>query len=468
MRCLVFVSALLLPLAASANDLMKVYELALTNDPTYLAAQFARDANVEARPLALAPLLPQLNGAYRPAKDHFEFTPPDASTCAQAGQPAGCTFTSSNRPYTVSLTLSQSIFDWSAFETYSQAGDTAALAEVSFRAAQQNLLLRVAQAYFAVLTAADTLRASRAENKALERQLEQARKRFDVGLSAITDVQEAQARFDLTTATVIDAERTFRSSREALAAITGPNTVGLSSVQEDIGVPNPDPLNVAKWTEVALAENLDLAAAKLSTSIAKKGIWIARGGYLPTVNIVGQGTNGQSSGFNRGYYEDRSYTLNVNVPIFAGLSTWHTVDRAQSTHGQAQAQELGTRRTVERTTHDAYQGVLSGASRVKALKQAVLSNTTALQASQVGLQVGARTNVDVLNAQQLLYSAQRDYASARYNYLVSVLTLKNAAGRLTQNDLQEIDRLLVSCPPPTSTFAPAPAEDSICTVGTDG
>src|SRR5258708_39322962 len=118
MRWLVFASGLLLPLAASANGLMKVYDLALTNDPTYLAAQFARDANVEARPLALAPLLPQLNGAYRPAKDHFEFTPPDASTCAQAGQPAGCTFTSSNRPYTVSLTLSQSIFDWSAFESY--------------------------------------------------------------------------------------------------------------------------------------------------------------------------------------------------------------------------------------------------------------------------------------------------------------------------------------------------------------
>lgn len=448
------------PSLVQANDLMKVYELALTNDPTYLASQHARDALAAARPIALAPLLPQVNGAYRPSKDHFEFTPPDAESCQQAGQPAGCTFESDTRPYTLSLTLTQSIFDWSAIEGYRQAGDTAALAEVNFHAAEQNLLLRVAQAYFNVLASADALRASRAENKAVERQLEQARRRFDVGLSAITDVQEAQARFDLTVATAIQAEQNFRSSREALAEITGPATIGLSSVHDDIGLPGPDPQNVAKWTEVALQENLDLAAARLQTSIAKKGIGVARGGYLPTVNVQAQGVNGESSGFNRGYYEDRVYGLNVNVPIFHGLGNWHTVDRAQSVHEQRKAEELGVRRRVEHVTRDAYQAVLSGAARVKALKQAVLSNTTALQASDVGLQVGARTNVDVLNAQQLLYIAQRDYASARYNYLVSILALKNAAGRLTVKDLAEIDRLLVSCDVTLQAN-----EDGICAVG---
>ena len=455
-----FAFALLIaPALASANDLMKVYELALSNDPVFLAAQHARDANAALRPIALAPLLPQLVGSYRPSKDHFEFTPPDAESCQANGAPPGCTFKSDTRPYTISLTLTQSIFDWAAIETYRQAGDTAALAEVSFHAAQQGLLLRTAQDYFNVLAAADALRASRAENKAVERQLEQARRRFDVGLSAITDVQEAQARYDLTVASLIEADRAFRSSRESLAELTGPNTVGLSAVKEDIGLPGPDPRDVSKWTDVALHENLDLAAAKLSTAIAKKQISIARGGYLPTVNIQGQGVDGQSSGFNRGYYEDRAYTLNVNVPLFSGLGTWNSVDRAQSLHQQRLAEELGTQRHVEHVVRDAYQAVLSGVSRVKALKQAVLSNTTALQASEVGLQVGARTNVDVLNAEQLLYNAQRDYAASRYNYLVSVLSLKNAAGRLTEKDLAEIDHLLDACP-----AALAATDESICAV----
>jgi outer membrane protein len=455
MRLAVFGFAVLMPVAASANDLMKVYELALINDPTFLAAQHIRDANVALKPIALSALLPQLNGAYRPGKDKFEFTPPD-NNC---GTP--CPLKADSRPYTLSLTLTQSIFDWGAIETYRQAGDTAALAEVGFQAARQSLLLRSAQAYFNVLAAADALRASRAENKALERQLEQSRRRFDVGLSAITDVQEAQARFDLTVAAAIDADRAFRSAREALAEITGGKAVGLSSVHEDIGLPSPDPQNVDKWTEVALHENLDLAAARLQTSIADRGIGVARGSYLPTVNIQGQAVNGRAAQFNQGYYEDREYTLNVNVPIFNGLNTWNTVDRAQSLRKEREAEELGTRRRVEHLTRDNYQAVLSGASRVKALKQAVLSNTTALQASEVGLQVGARTNVDVLNAQQLLYAAQRDYSSSRYNYLVSVLALKNAAGRLTEKDLAEIDRLLVSC----DTSAQANNDDGICGVG---
>jgi outer membrane protein len=451
---------LLVPAAASANDLMKVYELALRNDPAYLAAQHQRDAQTTARPIALSYLLPQVVGSYQPQKDHFEFTPPDDQCGGPDQLPCGVTLEADTRPYRLTLSLQQSIFDWAAIENYRQAGDLAALAEVGFQAARQNLLLRVAQAYFNVLAAADALRASRAENKAVERQLEQARRRFDVGLSAITDVQEAQARYDITVAVAIESERAFRSNREALAEITGTNQIGLSSVHEDTGLPGPDPQDVQKWASVALAENLELAAAKLQTSVARKGIGIERGGYLPTVTFQAQGTNGESSGFNRGYYEDRVYGLNVNVPIFNGLGTWFSVDRAQSIHEQRKAEELGTRRRVERQTRDAYQAVLSGASRVKALKQAVLSNTTALQASEVGLQVGARTNVDVLNAQQLLYGAQRDYASSRYNYFVSMLALKNAAGRLTEKDLVEIDRLLVSCDAVSQAN-----DDTICAVG---
>ncbi len=460
MRLAVFGFALLAPVAASANDLMKAYELAVNNDPVYLAAQSARDYNAAVKPIALSALLPQIGGQYAPSKDREKISPAD---CSQFGAPPGCELHTEGNPYTLSLRLTQSIFDWTAIETYRQAGDAAALAEVGFEAAKQNLLLRVAQAYFNMLASADSLRASRAEHSAVERQLEQARRRFDVGLSAITDVQEAQARFDLTTATLIEADRAFRSAREALAEITGGKSIGLSSVHEDIGLPGPDPQNVEKWTEVALHENLDIAAARLQTAIADKGVGVAYGGYLPTVTASAQGTNGKQTGFNNFNYEDRTYGLSVNVPLFNGLNTWHSVDRAQSLRKQREAEELGTRRRVEHLTRDSYQSVLSGASRVKALKQAVLSNTTALQASEVGLQVGARTNVDVLNAQQLLYAAQRDYATSRYNYLVSVLALKNAAGRLTAKDLDEIDRLLVSC----DTSAQANNDDGICAAGKD-
>src|SRR5581483_4829230 len=318
MRLAVFGFALLAPVAASANDLMKAYELAVNNDPIYLAAQHARDYNAAVKPIALSALLPQLNGAYRPGRDRQTIKPAD---CSQFGAPPGCELHTEGNPYTLSLRLTQSIFDWTAIETYRQAGDAAALAEVGFEAAKQNLLLRVAQAYFNVLGAADSLRASRAEHNAVERQLEQARRRFDVGLSAITDVQEAQARFDLTTATQIEADRAFRSAREALAEITGGKAIGLSSVHEDIGLPGPDPQNVDKWTEVALHENLDIAAARLQTAIADKGIGIAYGGYLPTVTASAQGTNGKQTGFNNFNYEDRTYGLSVNVPLFNGLNT---------------------------------------------------------------------------------------------------------------------------------------------------
>jgi outer membrane protein len=465
MRCaaiLISAPLLLAPASVSANELMKAYELALKNDPTYLAAQHIRDAAVWARPLARAVLLPQIVGAYSLSDQHSEYEPVDKSLCPPA--PASCTDVRDSEPYSLTLSLQQTIFDWAAFQTFSQAGDTSALAAVSFRAAQQNLILRSAQAYFAVLTAADALRASRAENKALERQLEQARRRFEVGLSAITDVQEAQARYDLTVATVIDAERSYRSSREALAEITGSSAISLSSVTENLTLASPDPQNLARWTEVAVAENLDMAASKLQTSIANKNIGIARGGYLPTVNVQASKGKGElDQGNFTAEYDQERYTLNVNVPLFSGLAVWSAISQAQSVLEQRRAEELGARRRIERTTHDAYQNVIAGGSRVKALKQAVLSNKTALEASEVGLQVGARTNVDVLNAQQLLYSAQRDYSTARYNYLVSILTLKASAGRLIEKDLAEIDSLLTTCPAASSPVEPG--QDSICSVG---
>jgi outer membrane protein len=444
----------LAPGLASANELIKVYELAVTNDPAYTAAQHARDAGIAARPLARAALLPQLAGPYAISDQTDDITS------------QGQTFHSQGEPYTLAVSLSQTLFDWPAFQSFSQAGDAVLLAEVVFRGAQQSLLLRSAEAYFNLLAAADNLRSARAENKAIERQLEQARRRFEVGLSAITDVQEAQARFDLTVAQAIEAEQAFRSSREAVAEITGATGVSLSTVQEQITLPGPDPLNVETWTGVAVSENLELKAALLQEEIAHKSVRIAQGGYWPSVNLTATKAEGESTGFNTGEFEQEKITLNVSVPLFSGLGTVSAVGQAQSTRDQRKAEALGTRRRVERNTRDAYQGVLAGASRVKAFKQAVLSNTTAQEASEVGLQVGARTAVDVLNAQQQLYSAQRNYSRARYDYLLSILRLKAAAGRLSETDLAEIDRLLITCPASAGTAEDA--ADNLCAVDKAG
>lgn len=432
--------ALALPGAASAEDLLGVYNRALENDPQLQAAGFQRDAALQARPLARSALLPQLNanGAY--ARDRFTLRDvPDGS-----GRQANLTAISD--PYNYGLTLSQAVFNREAWMRLKQSDDQVALAEATYAAARQSFTLRVTEAYFNVLAAADSLRFAKAENEAVSRQLEQAQKRFEVGLSAITDVQEAQARYDLTNAQLIEAERVLRSARDALAEITGQVPQMLATLQAEIPLPGPDPADLDAWIAAARADNLDLLAAEFNADIAQRDIKISASGHWPTLTLNGNYTEGQSSGFNRGNFDQGRITLQANIPIYSGGATHARVRQSNYTWEQRKAELERARRQVERVTRDAYDGVRAGASRVKALKQAVVSNQTALEASDVGLEVGTRTAVDVLNAQQQLYSAQRDYARARYDYLLNVLRLKQAAGRLSEQDLAEINRLLVKAP----------------------
>ncbi|HVT36601.1 MAG TPA: TolC family outer membrane protein, partial [Nevskiaceae bacterium] len=280
--------------------------------------------------------------------------------------------------------------------------------------------------------------------KALEQQLEQAKRRFDVGLSAITDVQDAQARFDATAANVIAGQQAYDAANEALALITGHPFDHLASLQEDIPLPAPDPSDINAWVSAANENNYGLLQARLNSDIADKGVGIARGGHYPSLGLSGREVRSLQGGFNTAHVDSSSVTLSLNVPIFAGGKTQALVRQAEATHEQRQAELELARRTAGQSTRNAYQGVVAGAARVKALKQAVVSNTTAVEASKTGLEVGTRTQVDVLTAEQLLYAAQRDYYKSRYDYLVAVLQLKAAAGRLTEADLEQIDKLLVS------------------------
>ena len=436
---------------AAAHDLLRVYEQARTQDMRFQAARYARNAEIEVRPQARAALLPQLVGTYGYQDVHED------GTEGFGGLPEQPVDRDSDlRALTV--TLDQTVFDWAAFKRFDQAGDQVALAQARFRAAEQDLLLRTTETYFGVLSADDNLRFARSEKSALERQLDQAQRRFDVGLSAITDVQEAQARFDLTTAQEIAFEQQLASAHAALREITGDTreTVATSPLQAEIPLRLPDPPAVDAWLAAARGGNLDVVAASLQAQIADKSVSVARAGHYPTVGAQAQYQDAEADGGRfTGETETETLGVQVRLPIFSGLATQSRVDEARARHEQVKAQREGTQRAVERATRDAWLGVQSGAARVKALRQAVLSSTTALEASETGLEVGTRTAVDVLNAQSALYSAQRDYARARYDYLLSVLRLKAAAGTLGVEDLTQIDALLVGSNDVSPAAAPA-------------
>lgn len=425
----------------NANELARVYDLALTNDTQLRAAQHAYDAASEARPQARGALLPTLGAQASYGKVDQTTSFPDANP----PRPDSVTDTNTN---SWGVQLSLPVYDHSRWVQLSQSKDRVAAAQASLQAAQQSLALRVTQAYFNVLGANDSLRFAQAENKAISRQLDQAKKRFEVGLSAITDVHEAQARYDLTVSQMLEAEQQLRNAKDALAEITGGQTVDLAPLNEDIPLRGPNPNSVDAWIEAAQLGNLDLLAAQINANISKKDVRVNRAGHYPTLNLVGQYSEGEQNqpGIGNLENESQTITLTLNVPIYSGGVTQSRVRQSRSVYEQRLAELEGTRRTVERQVRNAFQGVQTGVARVKALKQAVVSNSTALEASETGLKVGARTAVDVLNAQRELFRAQRDYARARYDYLISILQLKQAAGQLTQADLMEIDRLLVNRP----------------------
>ena len=431
MRHAVLALLLILPHVAQANELLRLYQQSLQSDTQLQAAAAARDAAKQANPQAFAALLPQINAGYQVSKT---FDDTKSST--------GFSFKGDYISRGLSLTLDQALYNQEAFVRLKQSDIRGALADASYRNTQQTLALRVTTAYFNLLAAADSLRFAEAEREAVERSLEQARQRFEVGLSAITDVQEAQARYDLTVAQKIQAEQVLASTRESLSEIVGPVPVAIAPLTDTIPLRNPAPEDVASWVRAALENNPNLVSAQLQAEIAEKDIEVGRSGHYPTLGLQAQVTDGEQGGRFSSEQTQESISLQLRVPIYAGGAVSSRVDAARSLHKQRQAELEAAKRQAERQTKDAYQGVLTGIALVKAQKQAVVSNVTALESSEVGLQVGARTAIDVLNAQRELYRAQRDYSRARYDYLLNVLRLKLAAGRLDEADLAEIDVLL--------------------------
>lgn len=444
------IALVILPLA-QATDLSTAYSQAVERDPQLKVAASGRDAAQEGIQLARARLLPQINGSVEFSRSNSE---------AQRTQPFqdGDNFVlrqvpleteSNGRSYGVNL--SQTIYDHANYTQLNAARASAARAEAQYQAALQQLAVRVAEAYFALLTAEDSVRFARADEAAVTRQLDQAEQRFNVGLTAITDVHEARARRDSSTAAAILAENALDDAREALAEITGNFVEAVNPLRENIPLEPPAPNVWQDWVKLAMDGNPDLQAALLASEAADFQIQTARAGHYPTLSAFASYTDSQDNTdttilsnvtSNSSPFKNDTIGVRLSVPIFAGFSVSSRVRQSVAEHQSTLDQQEQVRRTITRQTRNAFRAILAGISEVKARQQALVSAQSALDATQAGFEVGTRTIVDVLLSQQVLVQAQRDYSRARHDFVVNGLRLKRAAGTIAESDIRAINALL--------------------------
>ncbi|MEO8223769.1 MAG: TolC family outer membrane protein [Gammaproteobacteria bacterium] len=462
---------------AYGETLLQIYEKAVRSDPLVREADANRLAAQQGKPITRGALLPQVSGRY----NLNENAAGGSTTTFFGGQTSNRVVDSRDYPArNWVLELRQSVFRWDQWVKLSQAGKQSAKADVDYEAAQQDLAVRVAESYFNVLAAEDSLASEQAAKDAIGRQLEQAKKRFEVGLIAITDVQEAQAAYDQAVATEILAKRTLANQQELLRAIIDETPPQLAKPGLDLPLASPDPADENRWVDLAMQQNRSLIASQIGTEIAKDDVSIARTGHFPTVDFVATRNNTNNTGFSRSPcviplgctspqdplitdpfgtiqrlptgtdLQTDSLSLQFAVPIFSGGTTSARVQQAVYQHRAARERLERTARETERQTRDAYLGVMSDISRVQALKQAFESSKTALKASEAGYDVGTRTTVDVLAARRTVFSAETNFLRSRYDYLINGLRLKQAAGTLTVEDIAQIDSLLTVTGGPAS------------------
>ena len=472
MKNLIIISALALSIAlpgsAGAATLLEIYQQALQMDPRIHEAEARRLASLEARPQARGAYLPQID--FSASYDRRTFSGPQE--LAPDGIPAGVTVdVDIDTDESVwGFNLRQTIFRWDQIVNLRRADKQVAKAEADREAAQQDLIVRVVQRYFDVLAAEDRLLARNSNKNAIARQLEQAKQRFDVGLIAITDVQESQAAFDSAVADEIAAKRSLATAREFLREITGSYVSELSAPGPDLPLNNPDPTSESAWIDLALGQNLALVSSRIDEQLARDEISFRRNGHYPSLELVANtretrtdrdvtvppvpsvmfpGSATSSSVTN----PTDSIRLQFNLPLFAGGSTSSRVREAVYLHRASRENLQRVTRETERQARDAYLGVVSEISRVNALERAVESNQTALEATEAGFEVGTRTIVDVLNAQFLLFSAIVNYRQSRYDYILNVMRLKQAAGNLAVQDLESLEQFLEDRKTPEQQFA---------------
>lgn len=443
----ILLAACLSGATATAADLDAVYRRALTSDPLIREADANRLAALESKPQALAALLPQVNGSGRYNERETKLSSTDITPPAP---PVPFNRDTDGNSTTWDVSLRQSVFSWQNWAALRRADSQVAQAEADYQAAQQNLILRTSEAYFNVLAAQDTLEAAQAAHDAIGRQLEQSEKRFEVGLIAVTDVQEAKAAYDSATAALIQAKRALATTGERLRELTGDTFDELSRPGADMPLSGPNPANADDWVSLAMQQNARLISSQLGADIALANVSSERGGHFPSLDLVVSRSRftsesditGTSVGRDDTEQDDTIYSLQVTVPIFTSGATSSRVRQARYRHTAARERLERTARETERETRDAYLGVNSEVARVQSLRQAVESAQTALQATEAGYEVGTRTSVDVLDARRRLFEAQTVYARSRYDYLLNVLRLQLSAGTLDAEGLADINSLL--------------------------
>lgn len=433
-------ATLLVSQGSQAEDLLEIYQSALESDPVLSAQQSAFEAATESQQQTKSLYLPNIAFSADASRIDEEIT---AS--------AGALLSSSKTDYTnkgYTLSLRQPIYRSDYITQQRQAKALTRRAEAELNYAYQDIILRVSQRYFDVLAARDSLEFAQAEKSAISRQLDQAKQRFEVGLIAITDVHEAQAAYDLATASEITAQNSLAISRQAVRELTGQLPQKLSSLSEKMELVTPDPIRIEEWVKVALQNNFQLLAAEASTKAALQALKEQRGNRHPSIDLVASHDYSDTGGGSFGGRETESNTISVqfNLPLYQGGGITAGIKRANAELMQARDALEQQRRATQREASDAYLSVLAGISRVKALKQAVTSSESALNATEAGYDVGTRTTVDVLNVRRELFRTQRDYARARYDYVLASLRLKQAAGMLSVEDVKQINRWMVINP----------------------
>ena len=429
-RPLAFALAIaLLPAAAQADDLLQSYNNARNSDPQYAAAESSRAVAAERPVQARSVLLPQVNGT---VSWNRVGTPGDARR--SGGWDVGA---------------SQSVFDYGNYTALRAAKAQDRAGGFDLEAAGLSLITRTSAAYFNVLVQLETLTAAEAAETALRKQFDFASKRLEVGLAPITDVHEARAQYDAARANSILARNAVQDAYQALVEITGTPVGNLKGLPDDFQPALPESRDVEGWVATALSENPSLKAQAADVEAAEHNVATARSGHYPTLGLrAGYGKalpslygNPEFTGSNDA---STSVGLTLSIPIFSGFATQSGVRSAVAQRAIARAQREQQKRALERNTRNAYQALVAGISEVEARRLALVSAQSAYEASQVGLEVGTRTVLDVLNNQRTLFSAQQDYAQAKYNFLQNRLLLEQAAGTLQLADLEDVNRLLTT------------------------
>jgi outer membrane protein len=422
-----------------AHDLLSVYREALNDNPQLERAREGLEAVLESQSQAHAALfLPEAVFTANINRDYQNIRLGGAAAIGTSGNDA---FMSGG----YSLLITQPLLHYDRWVALEQADSKIAQAEADTSAAEIALMLKVAERYFDVLAAEENLNFAKAQQQSLERKLTETRQRQAVGYLAYTDVQEAQSGSDRAAADAVAAEHQLRDASEALLEVTGIHHDSLAVLSTEIPLIPPDPSDEQRWIEQALSQNPAVLSNEKAVQVAKDEIQRLAAGHLPTLDAQGNHNFATSGGrFGTADIEDNIVGLNLNFPLYQGGRVNSKIREAEHRYRQAIATLNEQKRTVHRATSKAYLGVMAGISRVNALKQALKSSETGLAATQAGFNAGRRTSLDIIVAERELLGAQRDYARARYDYLLDSLRLKQAVGSLSPQDLQQVNSWLKS------------------------